>query len=119
MALMERLVSMQCLCPIGQGDAVLQNRHGTYNNLAWEIMWPLSQGAKLVLPSEQEISDAGSMRALIKREHVSVMHADTCALHLLANASDTSQLRSLRGLFCTCTTLSTTIQASETTAAFE
>jgi non-ribosomal peptide synthetase component F len=103
-ALVERLLSMQCLCPIGQGDAVLQNRHGTHSSLAWEIMWPLSQGAKLLLPSAQEISDAGSMRALIKREHVSVMHADTCALRLLADPTDTSQLRSLRGLFCTCLT---------------
>jgi surfactin family lipopeptide synthetase A len=66
------LESLQEISPVGQGDSVL---HDTGAALVdWEILWPLSHGARVVIPPPGEEMNRGRMCQLIAREHITVMH---------------------------------------------
>lgn len=95
-----RLRSMQQLSPIGQGDCVLQNSHAGRDSHAWEMLWPLSYGARLLIPAMPGKRDAHGLRELIASERITVMHAAPSLLRLLPAETGGPQLRSLRALFC-------------------
>ncbi len=100
MAVTDRLASIQEFSPIGQGDSVLQNTNSALDTFAWESLWPLSQGAQLVIPSTREETDPDCMRELISRVHITVMHVVPSLLQLLLTGACRDELRSLRALFC-------------------
>ena len=68
MALIARLESMQEVNPINQGDSVLQNNDSALDVL--DLLWPLSQGARVVIPPSRDEMDPERMRQLIAQEHI-------------------------------------------------
>jgi non-ribosomal peptide synthetase component F len=90
------LDSMQEISPIGQGDSVLQNTGSALDG--WELLWPLSHGARVVIPPARDAMDSGRVRQLIASEHITVMHVVPSLLQPLRIGSRHSELRSLRAL---------------------
>lgn len=95
-----RLDSMQQIVPLCQGDSVLRNLDDVPGAFAWQLLWPLSHGARLVMASPQEEGDPQRLRQLIAREHVTVMHAAASSLQRLFGGSSREDLRPLRALLC-------------------
>lgn len=67
-----RLEAMQQASPIGQGDSVLQNSGSALDG--WELLWPLSHGARVVIPAAREEFDSARVRRPSGREHIAAMH---------------------------------------------
>ncbi len=76
MDVIEQLESMQKLSPIGQGDSLLQSADYAFDESLWEFLWPLTHGARLVIPTVGETMDFERMRLLIVKEHITVMHVN-------------------------------------------
>ncbi|MBB3258637.1 surfactin family lipopeptide synthetase A [Paraburkholderia bannensis] len=73
---LDRLESMQARAPIGQGDSLLQGAEHAPDEAFWQSLWPLTQGARLVIVPPRERMDLERMRQLIEREHITVMHVN-------------------------------------------
>ncbi|WP_321813953.1 MULTISPECIES: AMP-binding protein [unclassified Paraburkholderia] len=73
---LDRLESMQAKAPIGQGDSLLQGAEHAPDEAIWQSLWPLTQGARLVIVPPRERMDFERMRQLIEREHITVMHVN-------------------------------------------
>lgn len=71
---LDRLESMQAMAPIGQGDSLLQDAEHVFDEAVWQSLWPLTQGARLVIVPQRERMSLESVRRLIEREHITVMH---------------------------------------------
>ena len=87
MDVLKRLESMQETSPIHEGDSVLRNTNCSLDVSAWELLWPLLHGARLVIPPTREESDFQCMRHLISREHITVMHVVPTIQEALPTAS--------------------------------
>lgn len=98
LAAIDRLLTIQVLSPINHGDAVLQHPHQAPSAFPWDVMWPLSQGAMLLIPAPGELSDPRRLRQLLRRERVAAMHILPA---LLDGANDASHANPepLRALF--------------------
>jgi len=90
------LDSMQEINPIGQGDSVLENAAPALD--IWELLWPLSHGARVVIPSARDAMNPERVRQLIIQEHITVMHATPPLLQPLLTGARQNELRSLRAL---------------------
>lgn len=73
---LDRLESMQAMAPIGQGDSLLQGAGQAPDEAIWQSLWPLTQGARLVIVPPRERMDLERMRQLIEREHITMMHVN-------------------------------------------
>ena len=74
--LLDRLQSMQEVSPIGQGDSLLQSVGAAFEAAVWELLWPLTHGARLVIQPVREKLDLERMRRLIEQERITVMHVN-------------------------------------------
>lgn len=99
LAMLERLLAIQELSPLRHGDAILQNTEYGSGTLPWDVMWPLSHGAKLVIPTPQENGDPQLLRLLLQREPVAVMHIAPPLRALLESDGAHPALQVLRAVF--------------------
>lgn len=100
-AIIGDLLALQRVQALGHGDALLLNPDLTPSTFPWELLWPLSHGARLVVPHEAELADPGLLRRLIRRERITVMHLVPALRGLLRQAPDERDgLDSLRAVFC-------------------
>ena len=97
-AMLAHLGWLQEISPIGQGDSILQNTGPGLNGS--EIMWSLSHGARLVIPSPRDAAEPARVRQLVARERITVMHVASSQLRPLLNGAGAGELRSLRALLC-------------------
>lgn len=73
---LDRLESLQAMAPIGQGDSLLQGAEHAFDEAVWQSLWPLTQGARLVILPQREKMNLESVRQLIEQEHITVMHVN-------------------------------------------
>jgi surfactin family lipopeptide synthetase A len=101
LAIISDLLALQRVHALGHGDALLLNPELTPSTFPWELLWPLSHGARLVVPSAAELADPGQLRRLIRRERITVMHLVPALRGLLRHAPEQrDDLDSLRAVFC-------------------
>ncbi|NGZ85357.1 AMP-binding protein [Duganella aceris] len=101
LAIIGDLLALQRVQALGHGDALLLNPDITPSTFPWELLWPLSHGARLVVPAAAELADPGQLRRLIRRERITVMHLVPVLRGLLRQApEELADLDSLRAVFC-------------------
>ncbi len=101
-ALAERLAALQHACPLGPGDTALHLASLAADAAAWELLWPLARGARLVLALPAGHDDPAELRALLGQQHASVLHlaAPVLAAALDAWAPAPPELPALRAVLC-------------------
>jgi len=97
--LIANLHAVQQLLPLSQHDAVLHGAVPALGSFSWEMLWPLSHGAQLVLALAAELASTTLLRQLVARARITVMHLSASALDQLLCNNDDNALRSLRGIF--------------------
>jgi surfactin family lipopeptide synthetase A len=104
LALIGDLLALQRVQALRHGDALLLNPDITPSTFPWELLWPLSHGARLVVPAAADLADPGQLRRLIRRERITVMHLVPALRGLLRQAPEEPDgLDSLRAVFCAST----------------
>ena len=73
-ALRNRLAWMQAQYPLAAGDAVLHKTSYTFDVSVWELLWPLTVGARLVVAEPGGHRDPAYLSQLIADEKVTVCH---------------------------------------------
>lgn len=97
--LWNRLEWMQRNHPIGPGDRVLQKTNYAFDVSVWELLWPLTRGAMLVLAAPGGHRDPAYLAGLIAAEGITVCHFVPSALGGFLQVARASQLESLRVVF--------------------
>ncbi|MGY0233761.1 amino acid adenylation domain-containing protein [Longispora urticae] len=59
--------------PLGAGDAMLQLASPSFDTSVWELFWPLTTGAAVVLPAAGGHSDPAHLAGLIREHRVSAV----------------------------------------------
>lgn len=86
--------------PLDPTDSVLQNISFSFDPSVWQIFWPLSVGAKLVLPRPNGQQDIPYLINLISLQQVTVIALVPSLLRVLLEAKDLNRCSSLRHVFC-------------------
>jgi len=100
LALFNRLAWMQENYPIGAGDRVLQKTNYAFDVSVWEFLWPLVEGAALILAEPEAHRDPGKIAQIIKTQVITVVHYVPSMFGLFLDEPSTSQLSSLKAIFC-------------------
>lgn len=98
--LANRIAWMQQAYPIGPADRVLHKTPVTFDVSVWELIWPLTQGAAMVLAAPGGHRDPEYLRDLIAAQGVTVCHFVPSMLRAFLAAEDVERCRSLTRLFC-------------------
>ncbi|WP_143132994.1 AMP-binding protein [Pseudoduganella namucuonensis] len=97
-AVLDGLLAAQRLCALRQGDAVLMHVAAPPYAVPWDVLWPLSCGARLVIPTQRESSDGYGLGQLLRRERVAVMPVTPSLCALLERDPPHPGLDSMRAL---------------------
>ncbi|CAN5718178.1 hypothetical protein BH11MYX2_BH11MYX2_29170 [soil metagenome] len=98
--LRNRLAWMQEALPITDADTVLQKTPYTFDVSVWELFWPLSTGARLVIAKPEGHKDAEYLAQLMLRENVTTLHFVPSMLEVFLEHEDTSAWQSVRQVIC-------------------
>lgn len=100
-AIVHRLAWMQHALPIGPADVVLQKTPYGFDVSVWELVWPLLQGARLVMAEPGGHRDPHYLASVIEREGVTTLHFVPSMLDLfLEDAAVANRCASLRQVVC-------------------
>ncbi len=77
---------------LSRADRLLQNHSIGFDNSIWEMLTPLSGGAALVIPGDDERIDFERLLRTIERTRVSVLNATPRQLTTLVNVADALDL---------------------------
>jgi amino acid adenylation domain-containing protein/non-ribosomal peptide synthase protein (TIGR01720 family) len=100
-ALANRLHWMQTAYGLGSTDAVLQKTPFGFDVSVWEYLWPLAQGARLVMAPPGAHRDPEALAELIESQAISVIHFVPSMLQaFLADGRVAARSGSLRLLVC-------------------
>jgi amino acid adenylation domain-containing protein len=100
----------QTTFPLAPSDRVLQNISFSFDPSVWQIFWPLSCGAQLVLPKPGGQRDIAYLADLIAREQVTILALVPSVLKVLLEQTKGAQGTPLRHVFCGGEALPTTLQ---------
>jgi amino acid adenylation domain-containing protein len=98
-AVVNRLIGMQEAYPLSAADVVLQKTPFSFDVSVWEIFWPLSVGARLVLARPDGHRDPDHLVALIRQQRVTALHFVPPMLALFLQHPEAEQCTSLRRVF--------------------
>ncbi|MGB3605229.1 MAG: amino acid adenylation domain-containing protein [Gordonia sp. (in: high G+C Gram-positive bacteria)] len=87
-ALRNRLQWMQDHYPIGQSDGVLYKTPFTFDVSVWELIWPLTRGARMVIARPGGHRDPTYLVELIRRGGVTTLHFVPSMLELFADSGE-------------------------------
>jgi amino acid adenylation domain-containing protein/thioester reductase-like protein len=87
----------------GPWDVTLQNSAHVFDSSLWQLLWPLTTGGRVVVPSATQRLDLGYVLSLIERHGVTMTDFvpsvfNLLTAHLERTPSDVPRLRSLRRL---------------------
>ncbi|MEM7674832.1 MAG: amino acid adenylation domain-containing protein, partial [Myxococcota bacterium] len=109
-ALENRITWMHDTYGLSEDDKVLQKTPLTFDVSGWEIFWPLTRGATLVLARPDGHKDPDYLAELIEAEAITIVHFVPSMLAFFLQAHDlTSRCRSLRMIFSSGEALSTSL----------
>ncbi|MGX7673493.1 amino acid adenylation domain-containing protein [Plantactinospora sp. DSM 117369] len=72
-AIVSQLAWSQRRFGLGADDRMLQLAPASFDTSVWEIFWPLSAGAAVVLPGEDEAGDPSRLAGLVRRHRVTAV----------------------------------------------
>ncbi len=98
--LVNRLLWMQEEYRLMPKDVVLQKTPFSFDVSVWEFLWPLIEGAKLVVARPAGHLDPDYLAALIQEKHVTTLHFVPSMLAVFLNEERVKQCRSLRQVVC-------------------
>ncbi len=81
-------------------DVVLHKAPFGFDVSAWEIFWPLSAGAQLVLAQPGEQRDPARLAALIREHHITTVNFVPAMLQAVLEHGDIAACASLRRILC-------------------
>nr|WP_238481451.1 amino acid adenylation domain-containing protein [Motilimonas sp. E26] len=81
-------------------DAVLQKTPFSFDVSVWEFIWPLIQGARLVLAKPEGHKDPTYLWDIIEKEQITKLHFVPSMLSNILNTSQLFGLQSLKQVFC-------------------
>jgi amino acid adenylation domain-containing protein len=112
-----RIHAMQRQFGLTSQDRVLQKTPLSFDVSVWELFWPLSAGAVLVLAAPQEHKDPHSLARTLLRQGVTVVHFVPSMLQAFLRSADRFDFPALRYLMTSGEALSYELQ-SQCIAAF-
>ncbi|GAC1405860.1 MAG: hypothetical protein NVSMB6_01110 [Burkholderiaceae bacterium] len=98
--LINRISWMQEQFPISTSDRVLQKTPIGFDVSVWELLWPLTSGAELVIAKPNGHKDPYYLAKLVRDRHISVMHFVPSMLKAWLNAGIKGPFDTLRYVFC-------------------
>jgi non-ribosomal peptide synthetase component F len=96
-----RLVRMQEAHDLTEAERVLHKAPLSFDASVWELFWPLSVGAGLVIAEPGRHRDLDYVIALMKAERISVVQFVPSLFRLLTAHPGLSPMPALRLVFCT------------------
>ncbi|WP_349367914.1 amino acid adenylation domain-containing protein [Salinarimonas sp.] len=98
--LRNRIDWMQSAYPIGPGDRVLHKTPYTFDVSVWELIWPLTEGAAMVVAAPDGHRDPDYLRDLIVAEGVTLCHFVPSMLRAFLATPGIESCRSLARVIC-------------------
>jgi len=98
--LLNRLQWGQDRYTLGAGDAVLQKTNFCFDISAWELLWPLITGGRLVFARPGGQGDAHYLQEIIKEQRITTLHFVPSMLASFLESSEPADCKSLRNVFC-------------------
>lgn len=99
-AIVNRLLWMQHMYPIGPADRVLQKTPAGFDVSIWEFFWPVMTGARLVLAKPGGHKDPAYLAALIEQAGITTLHFVPSMLQIFVGQAEPKRCRTLRQVFC-------------------
>ncbi|WP_351231528.1 amino acid adenylation domain-containing protein [Streptomyces sp. NPDC002133] len=99
-AIDNRLRWMQHTYPLTADDRVLQKTPSSFDVSVWEFMWPLREGASLVVAEPGVHKDPVELASLIREQSVTICHFVPSMLQVFLAEADTAACTGLRRVFC-------------------
>ncbi|MFE3346968.1 non-ribosomal peptide synthase/polyketide synthase [Rhodococcus sp. NPDC059179] len=99
-AVVNQMLWKQSTYPIGTADAVLQKTPATFDLSVWELWWPLTSGAKLVIAEPDGHRDPAYLARLTREQGVTAAHFVPSLLTAFMAAADPADYASIRRVFC-------------------
>jgi amino acid adenylation domain-containing protein len=100
-ALLNRLLWMQAEYRLGSDDVVLQKTPFSFDVSVWEFLWPLMEGAKLVMARPRGHQDPSYLAELIEDQQITTLHFVPSMLAVfLEDEERTKQCKNIRRVIC-------------------
>jgi amino acid adenylation domain-containing protein len=109
-AIVNRLCWMQRTYGLSATDRVLHKTPLTFDVSVWELFWPLTAGARLVVAPPGAHADPLALRQLIASEGVTTMHFVPSMLDQFLQIADRRDCQTLRRVICSGEALSLALQ---------
>lgn len=95
-----RLLWMQDAYQLTGEDRVLHKTPITFDPFVWEIFWPLTVGARVVIAKPEGHKDAAYLAQIIVEQHVTTMHFVPSMLRRFLAEPQAASCTGLRRVFC-------------------
>jgi amino acid adenylation domain-containing protein len=99
-ALANRLTWMQTEYALSEDDVVLQKTPVGFDVSLWELLWPLSVGARLVVAPPGAERDPDRLTAIVRKERVTTIHFVPSLLKALVDGGALPVLGDVRRVLC-------------------
>lgn len=100
LALSNRIHWMQHHYCLSKDDVVMQKTPFNFDVAVWELVWPLTVGAKLAVTKAEGHKDPLYLSASIQRHQVTCLHFVPSMLAVMVQSGGLSSCLSLRQVFC-------------------
>lgn len=99
-SLRNRLLWMQDLLQLGEGDVILHKTPHSFDVSVWELFLPFLVGARLVIARPGGHQDSAYLAALIEKEKIGVLHFVPSMLEVFLEEEGLDRCRSLNRVIC-------------------
>ncbi|MCB9252008.1 MAG: amino acid adenylation domain-containing protein [Flavobacteriales bacterium] len=99
-ALINRLFWTQDYFNLKHSDSVLQKTTFSFDVSVWELFWPLITGARLVFAKSGGQLDLKYLKALIKKQNITLMHFVPSMLEVFLGSVETNEDFPLQNILC-------------------
>jgi amino acid adenylation domain-containing protein len=98
--ILNRLLWMQDAFPLSGADRVLQKTPFSFDVSVWEFLWPLLNGARLILAQPDGHQDSSYLVGLIRDQQITIVHFVPSMLRMLLEEKGLEACHSLRHVIC-------------------
>ncbi|MEM7537975.1 MAG: amino acid adenylation domain-containing protein, partial [Chloroflexota bacterium] len=99
-AIANRIIGMQQQFPLQRQERTLQKTPLSFDVSVWEIFWPLSSGATLVIAHPDGHKDPNYLVKTIQQLDVTTVYFNCSMLNRWMEAKDVTKCTSLKRIFC-------------------
>jgi amino acid adenylation domain-containing protein len=98
--LVNRVQWMQAMYPLTHDSTVLHKTPYTFDVSVWELVWPLTVGARLVVARPNAHMHMRHLAELMQRERITDVHFVPSVFEMFVDTQQVGELSSLRRVFC-------------------